>query len=172
MIPTRPGTFMYHTHWHDAAQLTGGIQGPMVVMAPGETYNPATDKSFIVTQSSNEPFGGAMMLMNGVPQPNTLRLVAGTTYRLRFINITPSIDNLRVSLRDAAGAPVQWRLIAKDAWNVKEKPTRAADQWVAVGETYDFEYRAPGPGEYSLTALNPGDNRKAVQTVIFADPKQ
>ena len=27
MIPPRAGTFIYHTHWHDEAQLTGGVHG-------------------------------------------------------------------------------------------------------------------------------------------------
>ena len=72
---------MYHTHWHDAAQLTGGVHGPLIVLPPGQTYDPATDKAFLFSQGPNEPFGAAMILMNGVPQPNTLRLKVGATYR-------------------------------------------------------------------------------------------
>ncbi len=170
MIPPRAGTFMYHTHWHDAAQLTGGVHGAMVVMPPGKSYDAATDKSFLFSQGGNEPFGAALILMNGVPQPANMRLKTQTTYRLRFINITPSIDNLRVSLRNA-DSPVQWRLIAKDASDVKGAPLRTADQPIAVGETYDFEYRATSAQELMLVGLSPGDNRRAVQTLIFADPR-
>jgi hypothetical protein len=46
---------------------------------------------------------------------------------------------------------------------------RDADQMVAVGETYDFEYRAAGPEELTLTGISPGDNRRAVQTLVFSD---
>ncbi len=169
MVPPRAGTFIYHTHWHDDAQLTGGIHGTLIVMPPGQTYDPLTDKSFLFSLGPNEPFGAALLLMNGVPQPATLRLHTGTTYRFRFINITPTMDNLRVSLR-SAGTEVQWRLVAKDAADVKGSLAQQADQMVAVGETYDFEYRAPAPQELTLTGLSPGDNRVAVQTVIFANP--
>jgi FtsP/CotA-like multicopper oxidase with cupredoxin domain len=170
MIPPRAGTFMYHTHWHDAAQLTGGVHGALIVMPAGQNYDAATDKSFLFSQGANEPFGAAMMLMNGSPQPATMRLKAETTYRFRFINITPSVDNLRVSLRNAGG-PVEWRLIAKDASNVKGSPVRPADQAIAVGETFDFEYRAPSAQELMLVGLSPGDNRRAVQTLIFSDSR-
>jgi FtsP/CotA-like multicopper oxidase with cupredoxin domain len=166
MIPPRAGTFMYHTHWHDAAQLTGGVHGPLIVLPPGQTHDPATDKAFLFSQSPNEPFGVATILMNGVPQPNTLRLTVGTTYRLRFMNITPSVNNLRVALRQA-GRPVEWRQIAKDAAELPPGTIRVADQQIAVGETFDFEYRATASGELTLEAWNPNDNRRAVQTLIF-----
>jgi FtsP/CotA-like multicopper oxidase with cupredoxin domain len=169
MAPPRAGTFMYHTHWHDAAQLTGGIHGALIVMAPGEKYDPATDKSFMFSQSPNEPFGAAMTLMNGSPQPETMELCTGTTYRFRFINITPSVNNLRVSLESASG-PVEWRLLAKDAANVKNGSVQRADQMIGVGETYDFEYRTTSPQELTLVGLSPNNNRRAVQTLIFSDP--
>jgi len=162
----RAGTFMYHTHWHDDAQLTGGVHGPLIVMPPGQVYDPATDRPFLFSQGPNEPFGAAMMLMNGSPQPPILRLRTNTTYRLRFMNITPSINNLRVSLQNS-GAPVQWKLIAKDAAEVKREILQPADQMIAVGETYDFEFRATTPQELTLVGLNPGDNRRAVQALVF-----
>jgi manganese oxidase len=33
--PSRAGTFIYHTHWHNPGQLAGGIYGPIVVLEPG-----------------------------------------------------------------------------------------------------------------------------------------
>jgi len=168
MIPPRAGTFMYHTHWHDDVQLTGGVHGPLIVLPPGVNYDAATDKSFLFSLSPNDPFGAGLLLMNGVPQPNTLRLKTGTTYRLRFMNITPTMDNLRVSLRKQ-DIPVQWRAIAKDAADLRDKKLVPADQMIAVGETFDFEYRAETAGELMLVGLNPGDNRRAVQTLVFSD---
>lgn len=171
MIPPRAGTFMYHTHWHDDAQLTGGIHGTMIVLPKGATYDPGTDKSFLFSQSAGEPYGAAMLLMNGSPQPNTLRLAAGTTYRLRLVNISPSVNNLRVQLtRD--GAPVQWRELFKDASPVAGTPVKTADQVVAVGETFDFEYKAEKAGTLMLTGWNQGDNRRAVQTLVFTEAGQ
>lgn len=170
MAPPRAGTFMYHTHWHDAAQLTGGVHGPLIILPPGQTYDPATDKSFLFSQGPAEPFGAAMMLMNGAPQQNTMQLKTGTTYRFRFMNITPSVNNLHVMLKKA-GSPVEWRLIAKDASDAPPATMRTADQLIAVGETFDFEYRATSAQELTLEGLNLGDNRRAVQTLIFTDPR-
>ena len=173
MTPPRAGTFIYHTHWHDAAQLTGGIQGPLIVVPTGQAYDPAKDKAFLFTQSPGAPFGAAMLLMNGVPQPNTIRLTTGTKYRFRFMNITPSVANLRVSLR-LNSVPVAWRAVAKDA--VDLPPALAimqrAELQISVGETYDFEFEAAEPGELTLEGIQPNDTRRVVQTLIFSDPER
>jgi manganese oxidase len=97
MIPQRAGSFMYHTHWHDEAQLTGGVHGAMIVMPAGQAYDPAADKSFLMSLGPNEPFGSGMLLMNGEPQPAALTLRAGSTYRFRFMNITPTMDFMRIN---------------------------------------------------------------------------
>jgi hypothetical protein len=65
---------------------------------------------------------------------------------------------------------VEWRLLAKDAANVRGTPVQKADQMIAVGETFDFEYRATSPQELTLVGLSPNNNRRAVQTIVFADP--
>jgi FtsP/CotA-like multicopper oxidase with cupredoxin domain len=169
MSPPRAGTFIYHTHWHDDTQLTGGVHGPLIVLPPGQTYDPATDRAFLFSQTANEPFGAAMILMNGSPQPATLQLKTGVKYHFRFINITPSVNNLQVSLRKD-GAPVQWRIVAKDAAQITPA-MRSADQMIAVSETYDFEYTADSPQELTLEGLSPNDNRRAVQALVFAAPR-
>ena len=112
-----------------------------------------------------------MLLMNGVPQPRTMELATGTKYRFRFMNITPSVANLRVSLRQA-GVPVEWRAVAKDAVDLpaSEATLRPADLQVSVGETYDFEFDATDPVELTLEGLQPNDTRRAVQTLVFSHP--
>ena len=171
MIPSRAGTFIYHTHWHDDTQLTGGVHGPLIVLPPGQAYDPATDRAFLFSQSPGDPFGAALLLMNGIPQPNTLQLRTGTRYRFRFINITPSVANLRVSLRKA-GMPVAWRAVARDAVDLPaaEATFKRADVQVSVGETYDFEYEATAPGELTLEGIQPNDTRRVVQTIVFTAP--
>ena len=170
MTPPRAGTFIYHTHWHDDAQLTNGIHGPLIVMSPGKAFDPANDKIFLFSQAPAEPFGG-VLLMNGTPQPPSMQLKTGTKYRFRFINITPSIATLRVSMRQA-GVPTQWRILAKDAVDLPPAAAKMklADQLVSVGETYDFEYEAASPQELTLEGLNPGDMRRAIQNLLFTDP--
>lgn len=168
MVPPRAGTFMYHTHWHDAAQLTGGVHGPLIVLRPGETYDPETDKNFIFSQSPVDPFGAAMTLMNGSAQPGIMDLKTNATYRFRMMNITPSVNNLQVSLLKA-GVLVQWRVVAKDGVNRENPAAQAADQRIAVGETFDFEYRATSNQELTLVGLSPNNGRRAVQTITFSD---
>ncbi|MGK0298552.1 MAG: FtsP/CotA-like multicopper oxidase with cupredoxin domain [Gammaproteobacteria bacterium] len=171
MTPPRAGTLMYHTHWHDPRQLTGGVHGPLIVMPAGQTYDPSTDKAFLFSQSPGEPFGASMLLMNGNPQPRTMEFKTGIKYRFRFINITPSVANLRVSLRQA-GVPVEWRAVAKDAIDLpSSKATlRRADLQVSVGETYDFEFKADGPMELTLEGGRPDNTQRVVQTIVFTDP--
>jgi FtsP/CotA-like multicopper oxidase with cupredoxin domain len=173
MIPPRAGTFIYHTHWHDDTQLTGGVTGALIVLPPGEAWDPDRDRAFVFTQSPGDPFGAAMLLMNGVPQPNTMQLRTGVKYRFRFINITPSVANLRVSLRQT-GLTVNWRPIAKDA--VDLPPARAipldADVQVSVGETYDVEYETAQPKQLTLEGIQPNDTRRVVQTIVFTDPRR
>ncbi len=170
MTPPRAGTFLYHTHWHDLFQLTRGIHGPLIVMPPGQEYDPETDKIFLFSIGPDEPYGN-MFLINGTPQPKAMRLKTGTKYRFRFMNITSSNADLHVSLRQG-GVPVQWRLVAKDAVDLPPAAARMklADQIVSVGETYDVEFESAGPLELTLEGMNPGDRRRASQTLIFSDP--
>ena len=77
----------------------------------------------------------------------------------RFMNITPTMDNMRVSLRGTAG-PVEWRLLAKDAADVKSPAPQKADQHIAVGETFDFAYRAAVAGELARVVGQSGAIRR------------
>ena len=147
----------------------GGVQGPMIVLAPGETYNPDTDKYFIMSSAPPSWYGGAMLLMNGLPQPTrTMTLKVGESYRFRFMNITPVGDTLHVGLMGPMGR-VQWRPLLKDGAETPSHNLREADQHVAVGETFDFEYRATKSEELHLEAWFPGGNPLIVQTIIFED---
>ena len=40
MAPPRARTFIYHTHWHDPDQLENGIYGPLIVLPPGQPFDP------------------------------------------------------------------------------------------------------------------------------------
>ena len=43
--PPDAGTFMYHAHMDDGWQLAEGPIGPLIVMPPGEAFDPVTDHS-------------------------------------------------------------------------------------------------------------------------------
>ncbi|MBZ5597159.1 MAG: multicopper oxidase domain-containing protein [Acidobacteriia bacterium] len=150
MIPPKAGTFIYHTHWHDPAQLQNGVYGPLIVLEPGQKYDPAHDLTFLFSSGKYAPFG-YMLLLNGSPEPRPISLQAGTRYRWRLINITDNLVNLRVRLT-SNDAPVQWKIIAKDGMDLPPAQLRSsvADMEITVGETYDVEFQADSPGTAEL----------------------
>lgn len=168
MVPPRAGTFIYHTHWHERAQLENGIYGPLIVVPPGQTFDSTTDKIFLFSMGVFEPFG-TILLINGHPQPLVLQLATATKYRFRLINIAPDNARMRVSLR-RAGIPAQWRIIAKDGADLPPLAaiTQTAELAITVGETYDFEYEASAPQELALEVYLPGPKLRATQGLVFA----
>lgn len=153
MTPPRAGTFIYHSHWQERRQLGGGLTGPIIVLPPGEKFDPATDKIFLFSRDGTD--GMEPLLLNGIPQPAPIPLTVGTRYRLRFINITPVDSNLSYSIVDGSGAPVQWRAVAKDGWDLPAEqtaPKNASEDDLSVGETRDYSFVPEKPGELYLRA--------------------
>ncbi len=167
MVPPRAGTFIYHTHWHDREQLENGIYGPLIVVPSDQKFNPESDKTFLFSLGEFEPFG-PLLLINGHPQPAPLRLVAGKKYHFRLINITPNNAEMRASLRKA-GAPVQWRIVAKDGADLPPVAAllQTAEFGITVGETYDFEYEASTPEELALEIYLPVPKLRVTQGLVF-----
>jgi FtsP/CotA-like multicopper oxidase with cupredoxin domain len=99
--PPRAGTFIYHTHWHKDAQLAGGLYGPLIILDPGERYDPETDHiaiiglNGVIQENEREPFA-----LNGSATPAPIVMRAGVPNRLRLINITASNDNLQAFVVD------------------------------------------------------------------------
>jgi FtsP/CotA-like multicopper oxidase with cupredoxin domain len=155
MTPPRAGTFIYHTHWHDLGQLTSGLYGPMIVMEPGQKFDPEVDKIFLIGRAGPDESVYPLVL-NGSPQPGPLVLKAGTRYRFRFINIAPNDSDARISLL-ADSKPVQWRALAKDGWTLPDSQAtvRPAIQPITVGETYDFEFQPDHSGKLVLEVAGP-----------------
>jgi FtsP/CotA-like multicopper oxidase with cupredoxin domain len=169
ITPRRAGTFIYHTHWDDVRQLTGGLYGALLVLPPGESYNPATDKVFVLGRSgqnnSHDP-----LVLNGVPQPGVMVLLSGKAYRFRLINITPN-DGAQVSLTAFGGAsngPAMWRAIAKDGADLPPQQATLSEATVRlfVGETRDYDFAPTSPGKYVLRFLS-GQSGSEISQVIF-----
>ncbi len=145
--PPRAGTYIYHTHWHDEVQLAGGLYGAMLVLEPGERYDPATDHvavigfNGVVVAGQREPFA-----LNGRAAPAAIRMRVGRPNRLRLINITTNNVGLTAFLTDQSEVQ-QWKPISKDgaALPPAQQEPRRAQQLVAVGETYDFEITPARP---------------------------
>jgi FtsP/CotA-like multicopper oxidase with cupredoxin domain len=147
ITPPRTGTFIYHTHLHDYRQLSSGLYGPLVVIEPGETYDPATDHVVVLGRRGASPASAilkdaASVVIDGEREPHWT-WSAKSRHRLRLINIAPD-DIWSVSLSGADG-PVTWRPLTKDGAPVPaaEGAPRPARATIAVGETYDFEVETP-----------------------------
>lgn len=174
MTPPRAGTFIYHTHWHDKLQLSTGLYGALIVLDSGNPFDAETDRIFVISRGG--PDAADPVLLNGAAQPLTINLRTGVKYRFRLINITPNNANLRVSLRDgrAGGALANWRAVAKDGADLPagQAVMKPADQRVAVGETYDFEFQRDEPGEVTLELFRPLVRMSVTQTLLFEAPRE
>ncbi len=165
MVPPRAGTFIYHTHWHDASQLTNGLYGPLIVLPEGEAFDPKSDLPFVFSIGD---FGALqeLALINGTPQSKTLQLEAGRKYRFRFINISTNNQAKQVSLRNPSG-PVQWVKIARDGADLPAHVSTSAKETITVGETFDVEFSTATAQDLLLDLLLPGQKIHATQTLSF-----
>jgi manganese oxidase len=171
MTPPRAGTFIYHTHWHDNAQILNALYGPLIVLEPGQKYDPEHDKTFVFSMGKPDPWG-FMLLINGHPQPDPVELHTATRYRLRLINITDNAADLRVRLINK-GIPVQWKVIAKDGADLPTAQLKSstADMGITVGETYDVEYQAETPGLADLEIRQPSFPTPVTLPLKISDAK-
>jgi FtsP/CotA-like multicopper oxidase with cupredoxin domain len=155
----RAGTFMYHTHLNDYEQLTSGLYGPIVVLEPGDAFDPTSDHVFVVGWDGPEP---PHLLLNGDSLPEPLELRAGVAHRLRFVNIGMAVRVEITLLRDTT--LMSWR---PRAWDGADLPPaqsllQPARTVVAVGQTADFLFDPPGPGTYRLVLTAP-DGKKVME---------
>jgi FtsP/CotA-like multicopper oxidase with cupredoxin domain len=151
ITPPRAGTFMYHVHSEPGHELAQGLYGAFLVVEPGVPWEPETDRFFLL--GSLGATRNAPPAVNGWIAPVTEELRAGTNYRLRFMHISPD-DQKRVQLL-AGEEPVVWRAVAKDGADLPSAlavPGPAVFT-IGVGETYDFQWTPPHPGEFTLRVV-------------------
>jgi FtsP/CotA-like multicopper oxidase with cupredoxin domain len=144
----RAGTFMYHTHLNDVEQLTSGLYGAIVVLEPGQRWDPVTDH--VVVLGWDGDADPVRLVFDGDSAPPPLQLAAGRTHRLRLINIGAG-GLVTVTLRQDTTLAV-WRPLAKDGADLPPAlqtpgPARHA---ITVGETFDVAFTPPGAGVYEL----------------------
>lgn len=153
--PPRAGTFMYHSHFNERAQISSGLYGPIIVVESGEAYVPERDRLFFFGTAgplTNVIFGPfPNHVMNGVQTPQPMDLRAGQTYRFRLFNLAEGGPML-VSLT-SGGRPVTWKAVAKDgaALPPSQVKMRIASVHFEPGEIYDFEVTPADPGDLTLT---------------------
>ena len=162
--PPRAGTFMYHTHLNDEAQISGGLYGPLIVVDSVKKFDATKDFTFVVSRAGRKGLEGPLFL-NGASELPTVHWKAGQAYRLRLIDITNSNDGA-FSLLGPDGL-LQWRAIAKDGAELPPSlaVVKDAQQELAPGEIYDFEYTPRGPGRLQLEVVNAGLHSKVVQPI-------
>jgi FtsP/CotA-like multicopper oxidase with cupredoxin domain len=150
----RPGTFMYHSHLNDVEQLSSGMYGAILVLPPGESYDPATDHTFMLAwdmKGTHLDFDEIRFVLNGTAEPAPLYLRRGASHRLRFINIAPA-GGTRVTLVADSTIPIPWTPVALDGADlppalVTERPGQMR---IDVGETADFMFTPDSARSYTL----------------------
>jgi FtsP/CotA-like multicopper oxidase with cupredoxin domain len=144
----RAGTFIYHTHLNDLEQLTSGMYGAIVVLEPGQVFDPGTDHIYMAGWDSEvQP---PHVVVNGDSVLAPAAMSYGVPHRFRLINIGVAVS-ARFSLRRDTTL-VSWKPLAKDGADLPkvQSARRRALQVVAVGETFDFEFNPPERGTYEL----------------------
>ena len=166
--PSRAGTYIYHTHWHSDGQLSGGIYGALIVLEPGETFDPETDHLFIIGLNgvATDIDQLSPLVLNGSTRPAVVTMRAGVPNRLRLINITANNINLTAFLYDRF-EQATWTPLAKDGAVLPAAlaAARPARQHISVGETYDFEIR-PSVGQQMWLELRRNSGAWVAQAPI------
>ena len=162
----RAGTFIYHTHLRDLTQLASGLYGGIVVLDPGQRFDPSTDHVFVVGWDGKD--STVHLLVNGdsVSSP-PLEMHVGESHRLRFINIGAAAQARFTLRRDTT--LTTWRALAKDGADLirAQATVRPAKVAVDVGETYDFEFTPTQAGEYTLsTPVSPTGARWSRRFIV------
>jgi FtsP/CotA-like multicopper oxidase with cupredoxin domain len=146
--PPRAGSFMYHAHADELIQILGGLYGPLVVLAPGETYDTAANRLVMVASLfRHDTLHG---VVNGRLDPAPIELRAGRTYRFRLFNIGDA--RTAFGLRRADSSAVAWRAVAKDGAELPpaQAVARTEPTMTGPGEIVDFELSAGAPGDLIL----------------------
>ncbi len=135
--PPRAGTFIYHSHFSEVRPFAAGRFGPLIVLEPGERWDPDRDRVVIFAVAGIGDSALVVAHQGGRP------LRAGVPYRFRFINITPA-DDVTLELWQG-GQPLSWRVVAKDGADRPGQQPAPARLRFGPGETTDVEF-APGRG--------------------------
>lgn len=173
--PPRAGTFIYHTHADEVRQQAAGLAAALVVREPGTVRDPAIDVPLVFTSPPDLPSARRVVLVNARERPAPITMRVGTTYRLRFIQMSVPRVAMALELRRATAAPTDslriWRAVAKDgatlpAWAREVGPAR---RFLGVGETADVEVTPRETGELELQVrFGTGPTGRQVGPIVIA----
>ncbi|MDF1505981.1 multicopper oxidase domain-containing protein [Roseisolibacter sp. H3M3-2] len=160
--PPRAGTFIYHTHMDEGPQLVTGMYGPLLVLEPGEPWDPAADRVVMIGDALDGDTVPRLAL-NGRRAPPPITLAAGRTARLRLVNIHPNGPAVVRLTAASDTVPLRWRPRAKDGVDLPatlraERPARLGR--FGVGETYDFDFTPARAMDAVLSVTVEGQTRR------------
>jgi len=155
---TRPGTYMYHSHFDEMTQMALGMVG-MIVVHPRAPRGPRIDRDFVLMTHEwkirpgtrrpdpNEMTDFNVLTFNGKAYPGTDALVVGRgeRVRLRFGNLS-AMDHHPIHLHG-----YYFKVTETDGGRIPE-----AGQWpettvlVPVGSTRTVEFVADAPGDWAM----------------------
>ena len=166
--PPRAGTFIYHSHVDEGRQQPAGLVGPLIVLGKNDRYDPATDLVVVFGSPADSLDERRSVLMNGRLDPVPLEVKAGTTYRLRLINITTARPGMFVELRRDSSV-ISWRPLARDGAELPEprKAMRPAVQQLTIGQTRDFEFTPREAGDLRLVTTAGGNRGILLGTLLL-----
>jgi FtsP/CotA-like multicopper oxidase with cupredoxin domain len=181
--PPRAGTFMYHVHMDEMRAEIGGLEGALIVRDSATA--PSADDHVFFLKGINGRLRGSRLVpgesehpfeINGTPNPDTIVLHIGRSARFRLLNLstvnfapvawlTARPDSSLLGVDDTM--TVQWRPLAKDGFDVPAdaRTLRPASQYIAIGETYDFEYVPTHAGNLRLEIRQNGRQRNLLARV-------
>ncbi len=167
VTPPRAGSFMYHTHLHDIRQQSAGLYGGLIVLEPGEEWDPARDHVLLLSSNGvNDP-----PILNGARDLDTLTWRVGEKHRLRLMNVTLHNADARFRMVGPTGYPLRWMARAEDGADLPPhlRVADRADANVTIGKTLDFEFTPQRPGEHRLEVRSAGGTIFGLQ-VIRVEP--
>ncbi len=163
--PNRAGTFIYHTHASDPDQLSGGVYGGLIVLAPGETFDAEHDRLLMIGARDND-FATARITLNGLETFSPIVLQHGVRYRLRVVNMAPNLEaNVLIGSTEH---PAMWHAIAKDGATLPTRLAKSQDASLHIvsGEAYDFEFQPELTGEIPLQIENYLNKAKVMGKIV------
>ena len=146
ITPPRAGTFIYHTHTDDRAQLSAGLYGAFLVLPKEQRDRASSDRVVTISERGIE-----------VPDGPTLTIDSGRATRLRVIAISMA-ESMRLRLVHDT-TTLSWRPVAKDGADLPpgQARARAEDVVFGEGETMDLELPANLPNVTELELRFPGN---------------
>ncbi|MGH9521067.1 MAG: multicopper oxidase domain-containing protein [Terriglobales bacterium] len=163
--PNRAGTFIYHTHSPNPEQLSHGVYGALIVLAPGQKYD-AEHERLIVIGTRDTFFTAEHITVNGSETFAPIAMQSGVAYRLRIVNMAPNLPGtIVIGTKEHQG---EWREVAKDGADVPPRLAKVSPSYldIASGETYDFEYQPQMAGEIPITVINRVNGAKIEGKII------